>query len=266
MSVSGPKGPGSGAKNPAHLKPLQDSPKIEVQKTKAHSEPSADEFERIAEALAGSDFAPSDRAKQRKRNRDRVHRTRAILARATNQMGDELKKSQREAAQILSVMAAQFFSPAAIERHKKELARLRARIDRAYRLILKNQAAEKEAALGLDLIEESKLDRVEQELERLNQFETQWGKAMAALELICEASEDGHSRRLNIKAAKPQLAQNFASTSNPSTIALDLAAGALQLAQTKIPASETRIQGSELGRSLDGQATLLDLLTPKQES
>ena len=165
-----------------------------------------------------------------------------------------------------AIMAAQGFSQAAIERHKRELARLRERIDRAYRHILKNKRGVRENALGLDAIGKSKLARVEDEIERLNQFETQWGKAMAALELICEAAEEDVPRRIELKGADPQLAEEFATTSNPTTVAIDLASSALQLLQTQEPADASTLDASEIGPSLRGQKTLLDLITPEQEN
>jgi len=266
MAVSGPKGPGSDAKGPVHLKPERETEKSNTTKKLTHTEPTADEFERIAESLAGSDLDQSDAAKKRKRGRDHIKRTRAVLSRTVSRMGDDLKKFQSEAAQILSIMAAQGFSQAAIERHKRELARLRERIDRAYRHILKNKRGVRENALGLDAIGKSKLARVEDEIERLNQFETQWGKAMAALELICEAAEEDVPRRIELKGADPQLAEEFATTSNPTTVAIDLASSALQLLQTQEPADASTLDASEIGPSLRGQKTLLDLITPEQEN
>jgi len=259
MAISGPKGPPSDAKGPRGLDSIEKNQDIQKQKAIPHTQPSSDEFDRIAESLAGSDFDQSDSAKRRKRGQ--THRRQAIISRTVTRIGSDLQKLQREAGQILSIIASQAFSAATIERHKRELARLRERIQRAYRHVLKSQRALREKQLGLDTIGESKLEKVEQELERLNQFETQWGKAMAALELTCDASADEQPRRLNVHGADIEAAGVYAAISNPNTVAIDLATSALMLFQTKETAPEAVKYGSNLGRTLNGQKILEQIIT-----
>ena len=159
MAIRGPKGPHHEAKGPQTLDPGEKTAELKKKSPTAHMQPTSDEFDRIAESLAGSDFDQSDSAKRRKRGN--IQRRRAIYSRTVTRIGDDLQKFHKEAAQILSVLAAQTFSSAAIERHKKELARIRKRIARAYRHILASQRSEREQELGLDQVAESKLARVE---------------------------------------------------------------------------------------------------------
>jgi hypothetical protein len=260
MAIRGPKGPPPDAKTPQALDPSELAQETAKQQHAKHTQPTADEFERIAESMAGSDFDQSDSAKRRKRGH--THRRHAIFSRAVSRIGSDLEKFQREAAQILSVIAAQAFSTVAVERHKRELARLRKRIERAYRHILKSQRALREKELGLDAIETSKLEKVEQELERLNQFETHWGKAMAAFELSCEAASDGQARRLKIQDADYEAARDYATISNPNTIAIDLATSALMFLEAAEAPPKTQMSKSKLGPSLKGQETLQRIISP----
>ena len=263
MAIRGPKGPHREAKGPQNQDPGEKAAELKKQSATAHTQPTSDEFDRIAESMAGSDFDQSDSAKRRKRGN--IQRRRAIYSRTVTRIGDDLQKFQREAAQILSVLAAQTFSSAAIERHKKELARIRKRIARAYRHILASHRADREKALGLDQIEESKLARVEETLEKLNRFETQWGKAMAAIEMSCEAAEGGEPRRLNMAGADFEKARNYAAISNPNTVAIDLATSALMFLEAKEPASKSETPKNKLGRSLDGQQALEQVIAPVSE-
>ena len=260
MAIRGPKGPPGDPKGAQTADPSQKAAEKKRLSGANHLQPTADEFERIAESLAGSDFDQSDASKRRKRGN--VQRRRAIYSRTVTRIGDDLQKFQREASRILSIIAAQTFSAAALERHKKELARIRERMERAYRHVLASQRSAREEHLGLSEIPESKMSRVEQELERLNQFESQWGKAMAALELVCENVEQDEARRLNMSGADFEKARDYAAIANPNTVAFDLASSALSLLESTMPPPKTENSKHELGRSLDGQHTLERIIVP----
>jgi len=171
----------------------------------------------------------------------------------------EVGRLERDAGRILEVLASQSYSAAALERQKKELARLRALLDKARRRALKQHREALEADAGLDELPESRLAAVEDALARLDAHDTAWGRALAALELAMEGAAEG-PRRLAMKGADRARVASHAAARNHTTAVADLAASALALLDS---APRPADDDEELGRSLRGQRLIEAALAPE---
>lgn len=263
MAVRGPKGPPLEGINQAqqHAEEASDShrskhAKKSITKVKVHTEPTQDEFDRIAESLAGSDMEPETGARRRRRQKSQRNLLRQTVAR----VGGDVSKLEQDASRILAVLASRAYDLASLERHRRELLRIRTLLDQARKRMLKARRALIEVDSALADIPESDLQRVHQELDRLEAYETEWGRALAAIELASEVAGEEGPRRLVVRGSERHEAMVYAERANPTTAIADLAASALRM--VRAPKTKAGAQADGLGRSLDGQQLLQRMINP----
>lgn len=248
MAIRGPKGPGPQAPPPSSADDASsevDGPEGPVALPRADSS-SSDAFQR--------GLGNRRREVTARLARDRVRRNLTVLHQAAVVITEEVARFEAEAQRILHLLAHQAYSMTALERHKKELARIRRKLDAARRQLLKSRRRLADAERGVDEIPESELAKVHEELERLEAFSTEWGRALIAVELAAKYGGDESPRRLVVRGGERDDAMAYAEGANPTTAIADLATSALRMAQT--PQVPSMPKGDGLGRSLDGQQIL----------
>jgi len=195
------------------------------------------------------------RAEQvRTRARERVRQSRAVMHQAAIVISEDVARYEAEAQRILHLLAHQAYALTALERHKKELARIRRKLDAARQQLLKSRRRLADAERGIDEIPESELATVQQALEKLESCSTEWGRALAAVELAAKLGGGEGPRRMSMRGANKSKAMAFAEGTNPSTAIADLASSAHRLVEGRAPGPMRR--GDGLGRSLDGLQSL----------
>ena len=219
MAVKGPKGPGlTTPAVPTSENPAEKA--TENKKTRVKSQqPTSDEFDRIAESLAGNDLEFDQRKKSRRQASKRRQST--VWSRASSQRAQQTEKLQHKAEQLLHLMALQGFTQESLERHKKELAKIRKELER----IQKNKTYETRAlaAEKYEDIESENTHQLEKELERIEALESPLEKAYEAASLILTEGLARERRRMKIDSNASDSAVQFATTTNSSTLLLDLA-------------------------------------------
>ena len=253
------RSPGDGPPGSGPQAPRGDIPKATRTKkasAKRRALPTQDEFDRIAESMAGNEDGIETWDKKR-----RVRGAHRVMSRAILKVDGELTGLQRDVSRLLEVLQSAGFSAVAFERHKREMARIRALIERARRSMSRARRGALEADSKLADVQEPGLARVERELDRLEKHTTEWGRALAAADLATEVSGGEEPRRLSVRGADREAAMGYAERSNPTTVVADLAASALRM--TTAPGAVKRPVADGLGRSLDGQQLLERMINPE---
>ncbi|MEE2902764.1 MAG: hypothetical protein VYC39_10550 [Myxococcota bacterium] len=219
MAVKGPNGPRSGTnaiqngENPAEKAAESKKTQLKAQ------QPSSDEFDRIAESLAGSDTGREQQQKTRRKAAKRKQS--ALWSRATDQRAQNTEKLQHKAEQLLHLMALQGFTLESIERHRKELAKIRKELERIQKKKIHESRNLK--AEDYEQVSTPDIQKLEKELARIEAIDSPLEKAYEAASLIL--TEDLATEQRRVKLAPQDMAAglSLAATTNPSTVLLDLA-------------------------------------------
>lgn len=248
MAVKGPKLPRQSTpviqtgENPAEK--ASDSQKTKIKRP----QPTSDEFDRIAESLAGSDIEFDQQKKNRRRAAKR--QTSTVRSRANLQRHQQTEKLQHKAEQLFHLMALQGFTQESIERHKRELAKIRKELER----MQKNQLSETRATASENFydVKHTDIEQLERELTRIEAIESPLDKAYEAAALILCEDFANDRRRIAVEAVDHDAAIDFATTTNPSTVLLDLVGQNASDGKNDSSRDDEQIQpGLSLDRSLE---------------
>ena len=253
MAVKGPNGPRAGThaiqngENPAEKATESKKAQLRAQ------QPTSDEFDRIAESVAGSDTGQKQQQKTRRQAAKRKQS--ALWSRATNRRAQHTEKLQHKAEQLLHLMAMQGFTLESIERHKKELAKIRKELERNQKKKIHESRTLK--AESYEQFSTPDIEKLEKELTRIEAIDSPLEKAYEAASLILAEDLVTEHRRIKLGSENMALALSLAATTNPSTVLLDLASTENEETQHGLIEPQ---DNPNLDRSLDILRRLQDLI------
>ena len=131
------------------------------------------------------------------------------------------EKLQHKAEQLLHLMALQGFTLESIDRHRKELAKIRKELERIQKKKVHESRTLK--AENYEQVSTPDIQKLEKELARIEAIDSPLEKAYEAASLILTENLVTEQRRIKLDPQSMTSALNFAATTNPSTVMLDLA-------------------------------------------
>lgn len=185
----------------------------------------------------------------------------ALSRRTLVRLDTEIRELELEIARVIALLAAQGLARAQHARHRRTLDRLRERIERARKKLSEHRRGLLEDAVLEEAIAEADLERVEAQMTALERCNTDWAKALGALEVAKDLGPS-RPRRVSVRGADAHAAMDFAAQSNPTTLVADLAASALALIEACVHERATAAPETRVGPTLSAERKLARLIDP----